>query len=206
MKIDYTIILKNIPNLQKPVLQYVFEDLKLKHEENTLWMEFGVFSGKSINYISKFTGDFVYGFDSFCGLPEDWRSGYLKGSFDMKGNLPKTNSNVKLIQGLFEETLETFIQENNKKVSFLHMDADLYSSTKYVLDNLKNFIAENCIIVFDELINYEGYDNQNGELRALYEFLQENSVEYEWIGMNGTIGMEGGIHEQVAIKIKKISK
>lgn len=201
---DYNSIIRDIPNINKPVLQYIFEDLKIEHKKNTLWLEFGVFSGRSINYISKFTEDFVYGFDSFCGLPEDWRDDYKKGSFNMNGNLPKVNDNVNLISGLFENTLEFFLKKNKKKVSFLHMDADLYSSTKYVLDTLKNKIAKNCIIVFDELVNYDGYDGENGELRALYEFVNENSVEFEWIGMNGTIGMKGGIREPVAIKIIKI--
>jgi hypothetical protein len=37
--------------------------LKLRHKPNTLWLEFGVASGRTINYISKFTHHEVYGFD-----------------------------------------------------------------------------------------------------------------------------------------------
>ena len=68
-------IIKNIPNINKHPLKYVFEDMKLKHKQNTLWLEFGVASGKSINYISQFTNNTVYGFD--------------KGAFNMNGKLPK---------------------------------------------------------------------------------------------------------------------
>ena len=167
-------------------LNYVFEHMKLQHKPNTLWLEFGVASGRTINYISQFTKEKVYGFDSFEGLPEKWRPGFEKGSFSQNGILPEVNSNVELIKGWFHETLENFIQTHNKKVSFIHMDADLYSSTKYVLDTLKNYIDKDCVIIFDELVNYHGFDGDTGELKAFYEFITENKVEYEWIGMNGT--------------------
>jgi hypothetical protein len=53
-------IIKNIPNINTYPLTYVFEDMKLQHKPNTLWLEFGVASGKTINYISRFTKDKVY--------------------------------------------------------------------------------------------------------------------------------------------------
>jgi hypothetical protein len=37
-----------------------------------------------------------------------------------------------------------------------------------------------CIIVFDELVNYTGFDGDKGELKAFYEFITENKVDYEW--------------------------
>ena len=82
------------------------------------------------------------------------------------------------------------------------MDADLYSSTKCIFDNLKD-----CIIVFDELVNYPGFDGDTGELKAFYEFITENKVDYEWIGMNGTpTGMSGYYHENVALIIHSIGQ
>lgn len=191
-------IIQNIPDIKVFPLHYVFENLKLKHKENTLWLEFGVFSGTTINYISKFTPETVYGFDSFEGLPEKWRDGFDKGAFNRNGTLPFVNENVTLIKGWFNETLEEFIKQKNQKVSFIHMDADLYSSTKYILDTLKNYLDKDCVIVFDELVNYPGFDGDTGELRAFYEFVNENNVDYKWIGMNGTIG---GDHQSVAVII-----
>jgi hypothetical protein len=198
-------ILQNIPNVNTYPLTYVFEHMKLAHKPNTLWLEFGVASGETMNYISKFTTDKVYGFDSFEGLPEKWRDGFEKGRFDMGGNLPHVNGNVELIKGWFNETLVPFIQTHNKKVSFIHMDADLYSSTKYVFDVLKDYLDTDCVIVFDELVNYPGFDGETGELKAFYEFITENQVDYEWIGMNGTpMGMHGGDHEHVAVIIHSV--
>ena len=180
--------------------------MKLKHKPDTLWLEFGVASGRTINYISQFTKDTVYGFDSFEGLPETWREGLEKGAFSRNGVLPLVNANVELIKGWFNETLEEFMKTHDKKISFIHMDADLYSSTKYIFDTLKGNIDKDCVIVFDELVNYPGFDGDKGELRAFYEFITENKVDYEWIGMDGTpTGMSGYFHESVAVIIHSIS-
>ena len=108
-------------------------------------------------------------------------------------------------QGWFDQTLEGFIKAQNKKVSFLHLDADLYSSTKYILNTLKNYLDKDCIVVFDELVNYPGFDGDNGELKAFYEFLQENKVHYTWIGMNGKpMGMTGYWHENVGLILHSV--
>ncbi len=199
-------IIQNIPNIRTYPLTYVFEHMRLQHKPETLWLEFGVASGRTINYISRFTTEKVYGFDSFEGLPEKWRKGFDKGAFSRNGNLPQVNENVELIKGWFNETLEDFIKKHNKKVSFIHMDADLYSSTKYIFDVLKEYIDRDCVIVFDELVNYPGFDGNNGELRAFYEFITENDVNYEWIGMNGRpTGMSGYEHENVGVIIHSIN-
>jgi len=198
-------ILQNIPDVNTYPLTYVFEKMKLQRKPDTLWLEFGVASGRTINYISTFTKDKVYGFDSFEGLPEKWRNGFDKGAFSSNGVLPQVNENVELIKGWFNETLPDFIKTHNKKVSFIHMDADLYSSTKCILDNLKDYIDTDCVIVFDELVNYPGFDGETGELKAFYEFITDNKVDYEWIGMNGKpIGMSGYYHENVALIIHSI--
>ena len=199
-------ILKNIPDVSKFPLNYIFEDLKLIHKENTLWLEFGVASGRSINYISKFTTDKVYGFDSFEGLPEKWRDGFDKGAFNRDGVFPEVNDNVELIKGWFDVSLPKFLETNNKKVSFIHMDADLYSSTKCIFDNLKNILDKDCVILFDEFLNYPGFDGDTGELKAFYEFVTENDVDYSFIGMNGVpIGMKGRVHEPLAVMIHSIN-
>ena len=199
-------IISNIPNVNTYPLTYVFENMKLQHKPNTLWLEFGVASGHTINYISKFTNDNVYGFDSFEGLPEKWRDGFEKGFFTQNGNLPLVHNNVVLIKGWFNETLVNFIQSHNKKVSFIHMDADLYSSTKYIFNVLKDYIDKDCIIVFDELVNYPGFDGDTGELKAFYEFITENNVDYDWIGMNGTLVDDAEkIQQSVAVIIHSIN-
>ena len=197
-------LLQNIPNINADPLHYVFETYKIKHSPNTLWLEFGVAHGGTINYVSQFTSEPVYGFDSFEGLPEKWRDGFDKGAFSQGGVMPTVNKNVQLIKGWFSDTLPEFLKVHaSKEIGFIHLDADLYSSTKYVLDCVKNQLAANCVLVFDELVNYPGFDGPTGELKAFYEFVTENDIEFEWIGMNGCIGMSGSQHEKVGLKIKK---
>lgn len=179
-------IIKNIPNLRKDPLKYVFEDYELRHQENTLWLEFGVATGRTINYISNFTNGIVYGFDSFEGLPEDWRNGFGKGAFSREGNFPPVHQNVQLVKGWFNESLPPFLEEHStKKISFIHIDCDLYSSTKCIFDLVWDKLEKDCVWVFDELVNYPGFDGQKGELLAFYELVRDYDVKYTWIGMNG---------------------
>jgi len=69
---------------------------------------------------------------------------------------------------------------------------------------LQNYIDKDCVIVFDELVNYPGFDGDTGELKAFYEFITENKVDYKWIGMNGT--PTGHYNESVALIIHSVDK
>jgi len=173
--------LDEIPIIEKVALNYVFEDIKPTHNDGDLWLEFGVYNGTTINFISQFTSGTVYGFDSFYGCPVEWRG--REGAFNRDGIPPEVNDNVKLVVGWFNDTLEDFLAEHEgETISFLHIDCDVYISTKYVLDKVKDYLKPGSIVVFDELLFYLGYDGDNGELRALYEFVKENDIQYEWIG------------------------
>jgi hypothetical protein len=118
-------------------------------------LEFGVFSGATINHISSLLPNMKFhGFDSFEGLPEDWNMGgkmVKKESFDRQGNMPEVNRNVHLYKGWFSDTLTPWLGLNTMPVSFLHIDSDVYSSAAYVLDTLNYRIRPGTIIRFDEL-------------------------------------------------------
>jgi hypothetical protein len=149
-----------------------------------LILEFGVFSGTTVNRIATVTNKTVYGFDSFEGLPEDWVGGMNKGYF--KCDLPKVNDNVELVIGWFNETLEGFLEKHDEKIAFCHVDCDLYSSSKYILDTLKDRFQSGTNILFDELANYGGYENH--EYKAFIEFLSDENNEYdiEFLGRRNT--------------------
>jgi hypothetical protein len=191
--------IKDIPDLKITPLNYVFENMN--YNKKGLWLEFGVATGNTINYISKFKEDTIYGFDSFEGLPETWREGFEKGKFSTNGEFPKVEKNVLLIKGLFQNTLTDFLKNKNEKISFLHVDCDLYSSTKFILEECLPFFEEECLIVFDELVNYKGYEE--GELKALTEFIINNNLKYKWIGMNGVATNMGcyRCHQSAALLI-----
>lgn len=159
--------------------------------ENSLICEFGVFSGSSINHIAQLTSNHVFGFDSFEGLPERWRDGFGAGHFRVP-QLPKVRNNVTLVKGWFDQSLPPFLEKNLARVGFLHIDCDLYSSTKTIFDLLETRIKPGCVIVFDEYFNY--CDWENGEYKAFQEFIAKTDMKYEYIGYNRH-------HEQVAVII-----
>lgn len=97
--------------------------------------EFGVYKGHTLRIIADILpGRMAYGFDSFEGLPEGWRSGFGKGAFRVGiDNLPELPGNVKLYPGWFSATLPEMMEHDARPAAFLHVDCDLYSSTKSVL-------------------------------------------------------------------------
>jgi hypothetical protein len=146
------------------VFQTALDSVKL----DGLLLEFGVFRGETINRISNFFPDrTVFGFDSFEGLPDDFTPWLLKGTFSLDGELPEVNDNIVLVKGWFEDTLQTFLNVNKRKVALVNFDADLYSSTKFVLDTLleNNRLISGTILHFDEFIHPE----YSGEMRAFVE-------------------------------------
>jgi hypothetical protein len=134
-----------------------------------LYCEFGVFEGVTINHIARRSGATVYGFDSFEGLPEDWRAGFETSTFKVS-RLPKVASNVTLCKGWFNESLPGFLKSHPEQIAFLHIDCDLYSSTKTIFELLALRIRPGTVIQFDEFFNYPGW--VGGEHRAFTEFCQ----------------------------------
>jgi hypothetical protein len=155
-----------------------------------LYLEFGVYKGTSINLIASVTQSTVHGFDSFEGLPEDWRDGHDKGEFRVAA-LPIVRSNVTLHKGWFSDTLPPFLDKERASVCFLHVDCDLYSSTKTVFSSLADRLLPGTIIVFDEYFNYPGW--QEGEYKAFMEFVAEGR-HFEYLAYNCR-------SEQVAVRL-----
>jgi hypothetical protein len=152
-----------------------------------LWMEFGVGMGSTINFIAQNNGgNRMTGFDSFEGLPEDWKMSdtltYTKGRYSLHGALPAVrHKNIELIQGFFSDTLPYYLQKQDDKCAFVHIDCDLYSSTLYVLDTLNKHdkLAQGTIILFDELYNYQYFEKH--EFRAFKQFFHESGIDYSFI-------------------------
>ena len=56
----------------------------------------------------------------------------LQGEFSLEGRFPEVRDNVKLVQGLFNESLPPFIKSHYKSknpvdITYLHIDCDLYA-------------------------------------------------------------------------------
>jgi hypothetical protein len=165
-------------------------DLDLMHKG--LVLEFGVATGRTLNHFARLLpGKTVYGFDGFQGLPEDWTSRMRRGFF-ARDSLPWVRDNCQLVIGWFDQTLPKWIKSNHQPVALLHVDCDLYSSTVTILNNLRHQIVSGTVIVFDEYINYPGW--QLDEFRAWQEYVKKHNIRYEYIGRVSR-------HQKVAVRV-----
>ena len=157
-------------------------------------LEFGVATGRTLNQFAHWLPHkFVFGFDGFEGLPEDWTSRMRRGFF-ARDSLPRVRSNCELVVGWFDQTLPGFKQNKikNGPIALLHVDCDLYSSTVTILKHLRENIVPGTVIVFDEYINYPGW--QLDEFRAWQEHCKMYGVKYEYIGRVSR-------HQKVAVRV-----
>ena len=163
--------------------------LSIENENSTmkdgLWLEFGVYSGITINSIARIAKHReIFGFDSFLGLPEVWR-GMPTDVFNRDGVTPDVESNVTLISGWFNDTIPKFISENKSDyISFLHIDCDIYSSTTEVFNNFYDKIKKGTVILFDELYNYPEWKDH--EFKALMEFTEKYDKKFDVIAYAGS--------------------
>ncbi len=153
----------------------LYEFVAKQVQEPATYLEFGVLEGVTLRQWiqllkspeSRFTG-----FDSFEGLPENWGLFTGKEIFDVKGKMPHfDDSRVRLVKGWFSDTLPPFLREfHSHPTLILHLDADLYSSTIFVLRQMKPHLRPGTILIFDEFFDREH------ELKALNEFLNDEKL------------------------------
>ena len=152
-----------------------------KFDKESLFLEFGVFKGDSINLfaekLKKIDAE-IFGFDSFKGLKDEWMTEEFNpsGTFDLKGKKPKVERNVKLIDGWVEETAKNFLSKNSKKIAFIHFDMDTYKSTSFVLKLVKSNFQAGTIILFDEFYGFPNWEKY--EYKAFKEEIEENRFKF----------------------------
>lgn len=159
----------------------------VKAPEKGLWLEFGVYSGRTISNLASKTTKPVFGFDSWQGLPEPWLNDcglprFKKGDFATvkPKDLP---DNVVLISGWFADTVPKFCELIDEPISLIHIDCDLYSSTKTIFNNFKDRFQDGTILLFDEFINYDGWEFH--EFKAFREFVEETGHKWDTLGRYG---------------------
>lgn len=143
-------------------------------------VECGVYHGFSLRLLSDRTDRPIHGFDSFQGLPETWKPGEPAGSYSTRGRLPATAAHVHLHPGWFEHTLPDFAAQLDAPIALLHVDCDLYSSTQTVLKNLGPKLAQGSLLVFDDFLSYQGYEQH--EFRAAHEYFAGTKQQFELVG------------------------
>ena len=80
------------------------------------------------------------------------------GAFDVSGKIPDLiDHRVTFVKGTFQETIENFFNGFNRRNRIVvHIDADLYSSTLFVLLSMHHYLKEGDIIMFDDFLDTLG--------------------------------------------------
>jgi hypothetical protein len=159
------------------------------------FLEFGVFTGGTIRYIARRIGQrTIHGFDSFEGLPEAWSGFNLGGkAFDRKGQLPRVPNNVLLHRGYFDASLPKWLDEHAGPIAFMHLDCDIYSSTRTIFELTAPRLVPGSVILFDEYFNFPNWEKH--EFKAFQEFVAEHHVKYTYLAF---------ARQQVAVSIDSI--
>lgn len=197
--------LEDLDDLKTDYLLYewtVNKQLDKKLLDTGLVLEFGTATGRTLNQFAHWLPNkTIYGFDGWQGLPEKFND-LPAGHFAQK--LPDVLPNCQLVQGWFgarpiqdessipELTAQTFANEHKEPIALLHLDADLYSSTKTVLDVFASQIVPGTVILFNEYWNHATWKKH--EFKAWQEHVAKHNVKYEYIGYASD-------HQEVAVKI-----
>jgi len=143
----------------------------------------------------------VYALDSFKGFPKptnfdkskrkpkkgDWafspskKYKYSKQFLNqvlLRAGLQKLVKTTKIISGFFDRSLATL--PTNLKIGVLHLDADLYLSTKIPLEKLSSMIVRGGVIVFDDFMlkNKSNKEKFPGSRKAFKDFALKNPNFY----------------------------
>jgi hypothetical protein len=157
------------------------------------YLEFGVDSGRSFKWwinVNKNPESRFIGFDTFTGLPENWDV-FKAGDMTQEGQIPIVNDlRAEFHKGLFQQTLPKFLKTfNSQNRLVIHLDADLYSSTIFVMTSLAPFLKKDDILIFDE------FGVPVHEFKAFDDFVKSYYLDYDVI-------YAGNNYFQLAIKVK----
>ena len=181
------------------LLQFIRAFLQGNQMEQGYYLEFGVFNGQSIieTYgILRGTISRIFGFDSFEGLPAlseidqaglELTPSFSKGNFKslpiqtVKDLITASCTNLPpdslvLTKGFYEQSLAKFdkkIFEGKGDCLVIHIDCDLYSSSKDVFDFIESVVVDGTWILLDDYWFYRG-SPKHGQRRAFDEFLRNS--------------------------------
>ncbi|HEX4786980.1 MAG TPA: TylF/MycF/NovP-related O-methyltransferase [Actinospica sp.] len=148
-------------------------------------MEFGVWKGYSTRVIRdelwrskvwerRQRNKRIYACDSFEGLPETYEH-LPQGNFATP--VPRLNG-VRIVKGFFDKSLTPELAEEVGRVSFAHLDADLYESTVTVLDWLTPLLGPGSLLLFDEFLGEDP-----AEAKAFVEWSERTGINTMLLGL-----------------------
>lgn len=145
--------------------------------------EFGVASGVSFRWwlaANAHADSRFVGFDTFDGLAEDF--GPVRAGTFAHGGEPPAIDDVRASfhVGFFQDSLGPFLAERGPRDDarrlVIHLDADLYSSTLFVLTRLAPVLRAGDVLLFDE------FAVPLHEFKAFTEFVHAYAVRFRVLG------------------------
>ncbi|MCC0076679.1 MAG: hypothetical protein H6898_08840 [Rhodobacter sp.] len=148
----------------------------------------------------------IYSFDSFAGLPQpqgidrhpQWQKGAMAVSLDefralMAAYDATDGVDYHTVEGFYDQSLPANPPESLgiDTAAFVHVDCDLYDSSKAALDYVTPILAHGAVLSFDDWFCFNG-DPDLGEQRAFHEWRAENAgvleflpyAKFGWHGMS----------------------
>ncbi len=169
------------PNSYKNIsINCIFEEVSLPGD----FLQFGVFKGHTARIFESFIlpGRKLHLFDSFEGLPESWtNTEFGKGYFavDASEVYAFDPSRTVIHKGWFSDTIGPYKEKNSNPIAMIHLDADLYSSTITVLEELNDQIVPGTILLFDEFFLPRENQVSDDEARAFFDWVKKFDREYQ---------------------------
>ena len=108
-----------------------------------------------------------------------------------------------MIKGWFSETAAGFLTRHLEPIAFLHIDSDLYSSARFILDAYGARIIPGTVILFDDFMNYPKWTE--GESKAFSEWCQATGATYKFVGFVPKRCGNAWEGQQVAVQILKVA-
>ena len=155
------------------------------------YLEFGVYKGSSFILASHLAAKYqlpgmrFFAFDSFEGLPDSEGHAFKQGEYQCSREkfikiIEKSGvetEKVSIVEGLYSEslTLEIKQRHNLTKAAIIHVDCDLYLSTKDVLSFIEDIVHPGSIIIFDDWHAFE-----DGKPEGASEMFGEQKAFLEW--------------------------
>lgn len=179
-------------NARKDLFEQVFREAA---ERRTIgdYLEFGVFRGSSFicayneaqrNRLKKMR---FFAFDCFEGLPEGEGGVFEAGEFAFPRHMFEkviSKAGVDLdrtvvVPGLFENSLTEDVKtrHNLRKAAIVHVDCDIYSSTKDVLRFVEDLVDVGTILMFDDWYHFGPNPDEYGEAKAFAEWRLKDCFE-----------------------------
>ena len=154
-------------------MEFLIANLQKTREVPGAVIEIGCYQGGTLLQIAKWVGakKTVIGYDTFEGLPSPEGYDLFSQNPHQKGDFNNVDLEtmqtffadygVKLVKGIFPG------EERNRKISFAHLDVDLYMGTVEGLKYLEWNLAPNGLIVVDDYL----WSRTPGVEVAVEEFL-----------------------------------